>query len=165
MHRIIMLSRKYMYIRIIAVGKTKDQYLKEGIGEYLKRITAFAKIELVIVEEHKTTKNVLPAAAKEAEAQQIIKQLKDDEFTVALDEHGEQPDSEVFAQIIDSAKATGKLTFIIGGHFGLHQSIFDKANKKIALSKLTFTHQMVRLILLEQIYRGFCISTGKKYHY
>lgn len=154
-----------MHIKIISVGKTKEQYLKEGIAEYEKRLSTKNKVEWIYIPEYKVGKNTAVNEAKSAEAEKIIAQIKDDEVSVALDENGTHYDSHGFASVIEGAQKRGKISFIIGGQYGLAPAVIEKATHHLSLSKLTFTHQMVRLILCEQIYRAQCIIDGKQYHY
>lgn len=141
-----------MHIKIIQVGKTKRDY--EGLeGEFLKRLKVFAKVETVFLKE-------------------IAGPLNSDDFLVVLDEKGKDMTSHQFAQFLKnqqsgntSGKNPGKITFVIGGAFGLPDAIKKQADILLSLSKMTFTHQMTKIILLEQLYRGFCIISGKEYHY
>ncbi|OGJ51666.1 hypothetical protein A2335_04005 [Candidatus Peregrinibacteria bacterium RIFOXYB2_FULL_32_7] len=150
-------------IILIQIGKTKLEYL--GLEkEFLKRLQIFANIEIKTFPEAKTNE---PEKNKQIEAEQILRHLDNQGFIVALDEHGEEKDSKELAKFIEKQKNSGlgKITFIIGGPFGIHKSIQTHCNASLSLSKMTFTHQMIRIIFLEQLYRAFTIITGKRYHY
>lgn len=141
-------------IKIIAVGKIKEKYVREGIEEYFKRMVN-RRIEIVEVKD----------SDKNKEGQEILKKVQklDGYLVVALDEHGEELTSVEFSEFIKD-NFNRDLCFIIGGPDGLDNLVFDRAGKKIALSRMTFNHEMVRLFLIEQIYRAFSIIEGKKYH-
>ncbi len=146
-----------MRIRIIEVGKTKDSYISQGVSEYLKILSPYAQVEIVDVKAEKTV---------ELEAEKILKQIKEDNFVVALDENGKQFSSIEFADEMKKFKDSGQsIVFVIGGAFGLGDAVKKRANLVLSFSKMTFTHQMIRLILLEQIYRAVCIILGKEYHH
>lgn len=159
-----------MKITIIQIGKTKQSYFQEAEAEYLKRLQAFADVKIVTIKEasapydqNESTRNV----AKDKEALELAKHIPKDTFLVALDEHGKTMTSHQFADFILKKKdfEGANITFMIGGPFGLADQILKKAQLKLSFSPMTFTHEMIRTILLEQIYRAFTIMTGKKYHY
>lgn len=155
-----------MKIRIIQVGKTKDRALEDFGAELVKRISGFASLEIVTVAEAKVsaTFSVEKAVAKEGE--EILKAVKEGEVVVALDETGKELSSLEFSKFLGKFKDDGRsFCFVIGGPFGLARAVKARAQSIVSLSKMTFTHQMVRLFLLEQIYRGFCILQGKEYHH
>lgn len=128
----------------------------EGVREFIKRISPFATIEFATL---KKGKNV------EEEGKEILKKLSPDYFCVALDENGEEMNSQGFAEFLGMRKDRGeKICFVIGGAFGLSKDVKAAVKLALSFSKMTFTHQMIRLFLLEQIYRGMCIINGKKYH-
>jgi 23S rRNA (pseudouridine1915-N3)-methyltransferase len=143
-------------IRIITIGKTKEKYIKDGIKDFLTRLKPFHKIDYV---ELKDKKNI------EEEGKDIISKIKD-EFVVVMDERGTECSSKVFAEFIKKKclEESGKIMFVIGSAEGLSEKVKKKANLTIALSQMTYTHEMARLFLLEQVYRGFTIIKGKKYH-
>lgn len=141
-----------LHIRIIQVGKTKDSYFREAEDEYLKRLSPYAKVKVETVEQKKI----------EIEGEAILKKIKDGDFVVALEINGKSYSSEEFAAFLRKSE---KITFVIGGPYGLSEDVLRRANSRLSFSKMTFTHQMVRIILLEQIYRGCTILAGKKYHY
>ncbi len=155
-----------MRIIIICLGKLKEKYWREAEVEYIKRLLPYAKIEIKELKEEPFTEKNKPVEIKKKEAKKIMAALpKTDGFIVALDEHGKQYSSVSLAQELHNSKNTSPLIIIIGGPLGLDDSILKLADLKLSLSPLTFTHQMVRVILLEQIYRATMINVGKKYHY
>ena len=158
-----------MKIRIFAIGKVKEQFLKDGINEYLKRISKYCSIEIVELKDEAVKDN--PSAnevekVKEVECDRILKLLKPNDYLVNLDLCNNQLKSEEFAEFLDKkmVEANSCINFAIGGSYGLSDSIKKRANYSLCLSKMTFLHQMTRLILLEQIYRGFKILNNEVYH-
>jgi len=154
-----------MKIKILALGKSKQKFIEEGLQEYLKRLTRYAQIEFKILSDVKLTKTNSIEIVKEKEAVILEKHLKSGNFIIALDESGKQFKSLEFAKFIDKQKGSVNIVFIIGGVYGLSQKILKKANFILSFSTFTFTHQMIRFILAEQLYRAFTILEGKKYHY
>jgi 23S rRNA (pseudouridine1915-N3)-methyltransferase len=157
------------HITILAVGRLKEKYLTEGAAEYLKRLSAYARIEVEEVNDESFSDNLSPAEAekvKEKEGQHILKRLRRGTYLVVLDLRGRMHTSEEMAGILGKLALEGKgdITFAIGGTLGLPQPVLDKADLKLSFSRLTFPHQLIRLILLEQIYRWFKISRGEPYH-
>ncbi|WP_134702345.1 23S rRNA (pseudouridine(1915)-N(3))-methyltransferase RlmH [Ammoniphilus sp. YIM 78166] len=158
-----------MHISILSVGKLKEKYLKMGIDEYAKRLTPYAKLQLIEVPDEKAPENLSEAEmvqVKEKEGEKILAQIKPDTHVIALAIEGEMWSSEKLANQLDQLATYGKssIAFIIGGSLGLSSSVLQRSNQQISLSKMTFPHQVVRLILLEQIYRGFKINRGEPYH-
>ncbi len=157
-----------MKIRIIQVGKTKDSYMREGIEEFIKRLNPYVKLEIVTLKEEMASKAFTKEHCKEMEGVEILKVLeRDDEVgtIVALDEHGKEFTSVEFSKFLGKFFDQGqRINFIIGGPYGLAENVRKKANLLCAFSKMTFTHQMIRLFLFEQIYRGVSIIKGKEYH-
>jgi 23S rRNA (pseudouridine1915-N3)-methyltransferase len=154
-----------MKIKLVTVGKTRDAYLLEGINNYLSRIKHYNSIEYTELADVKSTTNNMQATQREYE--QIIKQLKDSDYIVLLDEKGKQLNSIQFADFINKKQNAGikRVVFIIGGAYGFSPDTYSRANEMISLSRMTFTHQMVRLIFAEQLYRAFTILKGEKYHH
>ena len=136
-------------MRLIAVGKVKEKYLKEGVNEFTERISHYTKLDIVEVKD----------MGVEKEGERIVSLLKG--FVVVLVIDGKEYSSMEFSQLL---KKHNQITFVIGGPEGLSQKVIEKADLKLSLSKMTFLHEMSRLILLEQIYRGYTILKGKKYH-
>lgn len=155
-----------MKIRTIFVGKLQDRYLKEGIELYKDRISRYAAIDLIEVEDEAVTGKADHLKIKEREAERILKRVSSDSFLVALDERGKGLSSEGLADFIRKAMDAGKkeISFSVGGSLGLAEKVKEEADLILSLSPMTFTHQMVRLILLEQIYRAFTIIKGEPYH-
>ena len=155
-----------MKINLILVGKTTDKLYIEGIEEYAKRLNHYISFPIKVIPELKNNKNMTHAQQKDKEGELILKAIEDKSHVVLLDEHGKEMRSLELASWIEARKQDTKtLTFIIGGPYGFAKSIYDKANGKISLSKLTFSHQMVRLIFMEQIYRACTISNNEPYHH
>ena len=153
-------------IRIVCVGKIKEDYLNIGISEYLKRLSSYAKVEIIELKDEKINSNNSDENIKEAEGKRIIEKLDKDYFNIFLDVHGKEISSEDLAEytenLIDSGK--GNLCFVIAGSLGFSENALKYANFRLSFSKMTFTHQMIRLLLLEQIYRVFKINNNEVYH-
>jgi len=156
-----------MKISLILVGKTTEKQLETGTDEYIKRLSHYTKFDFLVIPELKNTKSLSEFQQKEKEAELILAKLKTDDFVVLLDENGVQYGSEELAGFIEKKAVGGtkNLVFIVGGPYGFHESVYQRANHKLSLSKLTFSHQMVRLIFVEQIYRAFTILKGEPYHH
>lgn len=157
-----------MKISIICVGKIKEKFFNLAIDEYLKRLSKYAKINIIEVLDEKAPENISLAEEeiiKQKEANKILKNIKD-EFVVALCINGKQLDSIEFSNFIQKNMNNGisHILFIIGGSLGLHSSVLERANFKISFSKMTFPHQLMRVILLEQIYRAERILKNEPYH-
>jgi 23S rRNA (pseudouridine1915-N3)-methyltransferase len=155
------------HIAIICLGKLKESFWREAETEYLKRLSSFAKVEIIELKEESFGEKDAPNMIRRREAEKLLNALgkKRDDFIIVLDEHGKQFSSTDFAQALEAPTATPSITFIIGGPLGLDKSVLQVAKLKFSLSTLTFTHQMVRVFLLEQIYRASMIANGRKYHY
>lgn len=158
-----------MKIKIVAVGKIKENYLKDGISEYLLRLSAYAKTEIVEVPDSKVKDNPNEADILKVineEGERILSKIKSGEYIINLDLNKKEFDSIEFSKFIESKLVEGgsSITFVIGGSYGLSQKVKERANYSISLSKMTFLHQMTRLILLEQIYRSFKILNNETYH-
>ena len=152
-------------IRIIAIGKIKDPHLDALIKQYLKQITPYHKIMIEEVKDEPLVANSSDKRIMDKEGERVLKLLKEDEYVVVLDLHGQSMDSLSFAAFIDRIFINhDKLTFVIGGSLGLADSLVKRANRRLQLSEMTFLHSMTRLILLEQIYRAFKINHHETYH-
>ena len=158
-----------MKIKIYAIGHLKEAYLKQGINEYLERLKPYTQIEIIEVNDESIVDN--PSLkdiemAKNKEGQKVIKLLKNNEYLIGLDLVKKQPTSEEFAKYLEEKLVQGgaNLSFVIGGSYGLSDELKYRCNDRIGLSNMTFLHQMTRLILLEQIYRGFKINRNEVYH-
>lgn len=156
-----------MKITLIQVGKTEESYLAEGTEKYLKRLNFYCNFQTITIPALKNTKNLSPEEQKRKEAELILKQINPNDFVVLLDEGGKQFTSVAFANWIEAKqmKIGGNLVFVIGGPYGFDENIYVRANEKISLSAMTFSHQMVRLFFVEQLYRAFSIIKGEPYHH
>ncbi|MFO7896938.1 MAG: 23S rRNA (pseudouridine(1915)-N(3))-methyltransferase RlmH [Candidatus Cloacimonadales bacterium] len=155
-----------MNFKIICLGKTKQSFIKQGIAEYQKRIGRFGKLSWKILPDIKLTASNNIAQVKAQEAEIILKNLNPRDFLIALDEKGEQFSSPALAAKFQKISVGGKSpVLVIGGVYGLDKSICQKADLLLSFSQLTFTHQMIRLLVAEQIYRALTIIKNKKYHY
>ncbi|WP_238918930.1 23S rRNA (pseudouridine(1915)-N(3))-methyltransferase RlmH [Clostridium sp. YIM B02555] len=158
-----------MNITIITVGKIKEKYLRDAIDEYSKRLGRYCKLDIVELADEKTPDNASEKeeeAIKEKEGLGILSKIKDNMFVIAMDLGGKQLTSEEFSSYIENLGVTGNsnIAFIIGGSLGISKSVLARANYKLCFSKMTFPHQLFRVMLLEQIYRGFRIMKGEAYH-
>lgn len=158
-----------MNIKIVCVGKLKEKYLKQGIAEYAKRLGAFCKFQLVEVPDEKAPESLSNAemqSVMQKEGERILSKIKDREYVIALAIQGKQRPSEVFAHEIDQLGTYGHpdITFVIGGSLGLSSAVMQRANDTLSFGKLTLPHQLMRLVLVEQIYRAFMIINGRTYH-
>lgn len=158
-----------MNISIITIGKLKEKYLKQGIDEYLKRLSAYAKLDIIELPDEKAPENLSETEmeiVKEKEGERILSKISDDTHVIALAIEGKMKTSEQLAKEIDQLATYGKskIAFIIGGSLGLSQQVMKRANDTLSFSKMTFPHQLMRLILLEQVYRAFRINRGEPYH-
>lgn len=156
-----------MKIILLAIGKTDAQYFTEAINEYSGRLGHYIPFEIQIIPDIKNAKNLTEAQQKEKEGELILKNLQAGDYVVLLDEKGKEYTSLQFAEYIEKKTHTvGKrLVFVIGGPYGFSQSVYGKANEKLTLSRMTFSHQMVRLIFLEQLYRSMTILNNEPYHH
>ncbi len=158
-----------MNIKIITVGKLKEKYLKDAIAEYAKRLTRYCKLEVVELADEKTSENASQKEeemVKDKEGKSILQKIKDNEYVIALDLKGKHITSEEFAEFISEKAVMGQpnITFVIGGSLGISQEVLARADYKLCFSKMTFPHQLFRVMLFEQIYRAFRIINGEPYH-
>lgn len=158
-----------MKIRIIAVGKIKENYLKEGIAEYLLRLSSYAKVEIIELMDSKVKDNPNQSDITKVineEGERILSKIKPGDYIINLDLNKKEFDSVEFAKFIEHKMVEGGslITFVIGSSYGLSNAVKERANYSISLSKMTFLHQMTRLILLEQIYRAYKILNNETYH-
>ena len=159
-----------MKIEFWVIGKTDFDYLKEGIALYEKRLKHYVPFEIMTIADVKNTP--FPKgqssidALKTKEGEMILNKLQKDDFLILMDEKGQQKSSVEFADFLEKKQLDGtkKIVFQIGGAFGFSEAVYERANMKMALSKMTFSHQMVRLFFVEQLYRAFTIIKGEKYH-
>ena len=158
-----------MNISIVTVGKLKEKYLKLGIDEYTKRLSSYSKIEIIEVPDEKAPEILSDAEmlqVKKKEGERILAKVPTDAHVIALAIEGKQKSSEELADTIDKLGTYGKskVTFIIGGSLGLSDEVLKRADDNLSFSKMTFPHQLMRLILVEQVYRAFRINRGEPYH-
>ncbi|MDG1146851.1 MAG: 23S rRNA (pseudouridine(1915)-N(3))-methyltransferase RlmH [Crocinitomicaceae bacterium] len=156
-----------MKIKMICVGKTMKPFLKDGEQTYVKRLGHYSSFEKIEIPELKNAKKLSQSQIKQQEGRLILNQIKPGETMVLLDEHGKHYSSVEFSKYLQKKFNSGGkgLAFIIGGAYGFSDEVYAKASGKISLSKMTFSHQMVRLFFLEQLYRGFTILKGEPYHH
>ncbi|WP_285768071.1 23S rRNA (pseudouridine(1915)-N(3))-methyltransferase RlmH [Peribacillus sp. SI8-4] len=158
-----------MKITIMTVGKLKEKYLKQGIAEYAKRLSAYATIELVEVPDEKAPENLSAAdmeIVKQREGERILAKISQDTYVITLEIGGKQLTSEQLATHIDQLATYGKskIAFVIGGSLGLGTEVIARSDYALSFSKMTFPHQLMKLVLLEQIYRAFRINRNEPYH-
>lgn len=158
-----------MKITLITVGKIKEKYLRDAIGEYSKRLGRYCKLEVVEVADEKTPDNASETVEnqiRQKEAERILKHIKDDSYVITLEINGKMLDSPGLAEKIENLGTKGEshLTFVIGGSIGLGEEVLKRSDFGLSFSKMTFPHQLMRVILLEQIYRSFRIINGEPYH-
>lgn len=152
-------------IQILSIGKDKDRWISEGCDHYLKLLSRYAKAEIKLLPSVKTSSALSASEVKSKEADRLLPAIGSS-FVVALHDRGKTFDSMAFARQLEQLQmvSAGKLTFVVGGAFGLHERVLKKAKLQLSLSALTLSHQLARLTLLEQLYRGFSILHGTSYH-
>lgn len=158
-----------MNIKIISVGKLKEKYLVQGIAEYTKRLSKYCKISLIEVSDEKAPEKLSEAEmiqVKSKEGERILAKIKENEYVFALAINGKNPSSEEFAATLDKLQTSGnsQFVFVIGGSLGLSEEVLKRSNAQISFGKMTYPHQLMRLILVEQIYRAMRINAGEPYH-
>lgn len=158
-----------MNIKVIAVGKIKEKYIKEGIAEFSKRLSRYASLKIIEIKDEKAAENLSERdmeRIKNKEGEKILEKISDNSYIVALAIDGKQISSEGLAEKMEDIMLGGRsdISFVIGGSLGLSDQVLKKSNYKLSFSKMTFPHQLMRLILLEQVYRGFRIIKGEPYH-
>jgi 23S rRNA (pseudouridine1915-N3)-methyltransferase len=156
-----------MKIKLIAIGKTDNSALQLLIEDYMKRLSFYIKFELEIIADIKNAKNLSEAQQKEKEGELILSKINPIDHLILLDENGKSYSSVAFSEELQKKMNAGikTLVFVIGGPYGFSDEVYAKANSKIALSQMTFSHQMVRLFFIEQVYRGFTILKKEPYHH
>lgn len=158
-----------MNISIITVGKLKEKYLKQGIDEYLKRLSSYAKVEVLEVNDEKAPEELSAVEmeqVKQKEGERILAKIHPDTYVIALAIEGKLKSSEELADTLDKLATYGKskIAFVIGGSLGLSGEVLNRADEKLSFSRMTFPHQLMRLILVEQVYRAYRINRGEPYH-
>ena len=156
-----------MKITLLAIGKTDDKTLQTLINQYTKRLKHYVPFSFEVIPDIKNVKNRSEALQKKAESQEILKRLQPADALILLDENGKQYSSVSFSQFLQKKMNSGlkNLTFVIGGPYGFSDEVYERANGKLSLSKMTFSHQMVRVFFIEQLYRGFTILRNEPYHH
>ena len=155
-----------MNIKLVVVGKTEEKYLKEGIDIFEKRLKFYIPYEMIVIPSLKETKNLSPQIIKEKEGELILKQISKYDKIILFDEKGLEFSSMDYSVFLQRQMNAGikTLCFVVGGAFGFSDEVYKKADQKIALSKMTFSHQMIRLLIVEQLYRAFTILKNEPYH-
>lgn len=155
-----------MKLTLILVGKTDGKLYAEAIDDYAKRISHYTPFNIKVIPDLKNSKSLSKKQQKEKEGELILKSIEDKAFVVLLDEHGKEMRSMEFAAWLDNKQQTVRnLTFVVGGPYGFSKAVYDRADGKISLSRMTFSHQMVRLVFTEQIYRACTIIRNEPYHH
>lgn len=156
-----------MKIELAVIGETSIGYLKQGIDEYIKRLKHYVPFEIKYIDDIKNTKNISEDQQKRTEGAKILSLLDKSDFVVLLDEHGKEYTSMQYSSYIQKRMLSGvkKVVFVIGGPYGFSQEVYDRANDKISFSKMTFNHEMIRLIFTEQLYRAYTIINHEPYHH
>jgi len=156
-----------MKIVLLTIGKTLEKYLIEGISQYQKRLKHYTQFEILEISNIKNAKNFSNAELMKKEGELILKQLQSSDHLVLLDDKGKDFTSPKFAEKLQGWMLSGKkrLVFVVGGAYGFSEEVYARGNEKLSLSKMTFSHQMVRLFFVEQIYRGYTILNNEPYHH
>ncbi|GAA4279035.1 23S rRNA (pseudouridine(1915)-N(3))-methyltransferase RlmH [Aquimarina mytili] len=156
-----------MNIKLLAIGKTDNKQLEDLTDNYIKRLGFYIKFNFEIIPDLKNVKNLSEAQQKEKEGKLILDQLSNSDVLILLDENGKQYDSVGFSELLQKHMNSGikQLIFVIGGPYGFSPEVYNRANGKLSLSRMTFSHQMIRLFFTEQLYRGFTILKNEPYHH
>ena len=156
-----------MTIKLITIGKTDNKQLTSLIDDYIKRLGYYIKFSLDIIPDIKNSKNLSEVQQKQKEGELILKKISTTETLILLDENGKQFDSVDFSSYLQKHMNSGikQLVFVVGGPYGFSEDVYKKSNGKLSLSKMTFSHQMIRLFFIEQLYRGFTILRNEPYHH
>lgn len=156
-----------MKITFITVGKTEEGWLKEGIAKYLARLKHYTRLTVIEIDELKNTKSLSADQQKVREGELILKKIQPLDHVVLLDEHGSQLTSKQLASYVDkkALSSIDHMVFVVGGPYGFSPEVYTRSNDKLSLSAMTFSHQMVRLFFMEQLYRAFTILKGEPYHH
>lgn len=156
-----------MKIRFICIGKTGKSFLEQGEQEYLKRLQHYCKVERIEIPDVKNAKKLTEEQIKVKEGEEILSKIETSDQVILLDDKGKQYTSMKFADFLQQKmnQGTKTLTFIVGGAYGFSNEVYNRANGKLSLSLMTFSHQMIRMIFFEQLYRGFTILKGEPYHH
>lgn len=157
----------HVKICLLVIGKTDASYIRAGIEEYEKRLTRYIQYEMKVLPDVKNAKNMSEALQKEKEGEMLLEQFMNTDMVVLLDERGKHYSSVEFSDFLAHKMLNGvkRLVFVIGGPYGFSEDVYKRANDKLSLSKMTFSHQMVRMIFTEQLYRAMTIMKGEPYHH
>jgi len=155
-----------MRITLLQTGKTRDRFIIEGVEEFRKRVVRYAPFTIETVADLKNTRNMTTREIQAKEGEMILKRVKAGDYLVLLDERGKEFHSLGFAKHLNALEGrVNQVIFVIGGPYGFSEQVYRRANEKFSLSKLTFSHQLIRLLFMEQIYRAFTILKGEPYHH
>lgn len=155
-----------MRITLLQTGKTRDRFINEGVEEFRKRMTHYVPFIIETVPDLKSTRNMSTKEIQQKEGAMILKKIKANDYLILLDERGKEYHSLGFASHLNSLEGrVNQVVFLIGGPYGFSEEVYRRANEKFSLSKLTFSHQLIRLLFMEQIYRAFTILKGEPYHH
>ncbi|WP_166335015.1 23S rRNA (pseudouridine(1915)-N(3))-methyltransferase RlmH [Sphingobacterium chungjuense] len=156
-----------MRVTLLCVGKTDEKYIEEGIAKYTKRLIHYVKFSITVIPDIKNSKNLSQDQQKEKEADLILKQVDNSDTLMLLDEKGQQYRSVDFSKLLDKSMVSNvqHMVVVIGGPYGFSDRVYQRANGLLSLSKMTFSHQMIRLFFVEQLYRAFSIMRGEPYHH
>ena len=156
-----------MKIQLIVIGKTNQHFVRQGLEEFYNRLSHYFPVELEIIPDIKNTKHLSVEQQREKEGELILRSFQPGDYIILLDERGKEFTSVKFAEYIEKKANTGlkRLVFVIGGAYGFSPGVYEAAHEKIALSKMTFSHQLVRLIFMEQLYRAMTILHNEPYHH
>ncbi len=156
-----------MKATLLVIGKTDDSFIAEGINKFVARINRYMPFELMMIPDIRNNRNLTEPSQKEKEGELIVKKIQSGDILVLLDENGQQFSSIDFASWLNTQLISGqkRIVFVVGGPYGFSQEVYQKANFKISLSRMTFSHQLIRLIFVEQLYRAHTILRGEPYHH
>ncbi|MCK9208548.1 MAG: 23S rRNA (pseudouridine(1915)-N(3))-methyltransferase RlmH [Salinivirgaceae bacterium] len=156
-----------MKTALLVIGKTDDSFIVEGINKFMLRINRYMSFDVEVIPDLRNNRNLTEQIQKEKEGELILKKIQPGDILVLLDENGQQFSSVAFSEWLNTQLVSGqkRLVFVIGGPYGFSQAVYQKASYKISLSKMTFSHQLVRLIFVEQFYRAHTILKGEPYHH
>lgn len=155
-----------MRITLIQIGKTRDRFIEEGVGEFNRRVVRYAPFRIDTIPDLKNSRNMTMKEVQGNEGRLLLRRIKESDYVILLDERGNQYNSISFAQYLNALEGkVNHLLFVIGGPYGFSEEVYRRANAKVSLSCLTFSHQLIRVIFMEQLYRAFTILKGEPYHH
>jgi len=155
-----------MRITLIESGKTKDSFIKEGVERFRRRVIRYVPFQIETIADLKNTRNLSMKEVQEKEGKLLLKRVKPGDYVILLDERGQEFHSIAFAEYLNGLEGrVSQLLFVIGGPYGFSEEVYDRADAKLSLSKLTFSHQLIRVIFMEQLYRAYTILKGEPYHH